>query len=330
MTTMLRWRGCWTTGRRTRAQLLQSPSTSRRRQLVLQGWCLRRSWGAVGFVVTCACRIDDAAILQELGGSEPLLAESTQTAAQRAAADAAGGGTEPAPEAVGDGVDTSHRGAAEVVLVRAGAQGGVPGTGIKAGTVLLETSVVGPLRSLALCRLVGTMAPVRCSGNNVAVRVLNPNTGCVRTVEFNLDSMRLVSALYGEGLSSFDVVVKLTTAAESAIASHAARRALLALLLVWPPSVRFGLAAVGGAVDFVSLARVVAASESVFSSSRGVGAGSSSPLMGVVSRKLLELLALEHSGVADVSVGPAAGVLPLPMCLYRVCVSAVHARSCLC
>ena len=76
---------------------------------------------------------------------------------------------------------------------------------------------------------------------------------------------------------------------------------------MWPSSIPFGLAAVGGAVDFVSLARVVAAAENVFAASRGVGSGYASPLMGVVSRKLLELLALEHSGVPDASRGGAAG-----------------------
>lgn len=89
---------------------------------------------------------------------------------------------------------------------------------------------------------------------------------------------------------------------ESALATHAARRAVMSLLLSWPVAIPCTLATVGGADALLSLAKVVAASENVFST-LGTESGDRtssavSPLMDLVKNRLKGFLQLERGASA--------------------------------
>jgi hypothetical protein len=100
---------------------------------------------------------------------------------------------------------------------------------------------------------------------------------------------------------------------ELALATHAARRAVLSLLLLWPPKVPCSLPAVGGATALLSLTKVIAASENVFDRATSLDGASmaSSPLMDLLKNQLKAFLQQERSATP--------GVPSLASCLIEDC-----------
>lgn len=85
----------------------------------------------------------------------------------------------------------------------------------------------------------------------------------------------------------------LSAITEAALGTLAARRAVLSLMLSWPPSVPCTLASLGGARNLLSLAKMIAGSENVFS--YGTGLAAATPMMGVVKHRMREFLVQERA-----------------------------------
>ncbi len=76
----------------------------------------------------------------------------------------------------------------------------------------------------------------------------------------------------------------MSAVVESALATHAARRAVLSLLLAWPSRLPCTIDSIGGVSNMLLLAKMVAGSESVFSRTSAV------PLMDVIKNRIRAFL----------------------------------------
>lgn len=195
------------------------------------------------------------------------------------------------------------RGAAEGLLQPAS----MAGREMPGGTALFVTRQTGTVDSLRTsCRYVGTMVHGSTHGTDVQMRLLNEDTGLLGDSRVSINDLRVATAMYGKGLEEPDVFNYLTATAESAIATMAARRALLTLLLIWPREIPLTVHTIGGAADVVNLAKFVAASENIFANTREARASGNvevlpSPLMDVVRDTVKDLLVKEARGDANPS-----------------------------
>lgn len=196
-------------------------------------------------------------------------------------------------------VNEGSRGAPEAQLELAS---GASRTSLKPCSLVLYSNKLGEVQQLAVAGTLCTIVPRTLSGTRVSVRVVSPSSGTATIHEdLSWDNLRCITTSYSLPLTDISVIRLLSVMTESALATHAARRAVMSLLLAWPAGVPCTLAAVGGPGAMLSLAKVVAASENVFSqlgNEEGGGrsaSSSSSPLMDLVKNRLKGFLQQEST-----------------------------------
>jgi len=120
---------------------------------------------------------------------------------------------------------------------------------------------------------IGTVVGGSAGQNMLAVRTIDPMSGYSRVSRVPVGMLRSLEAVYGEALASPEVLSDLSGATEQAIATRAARRTVLALLLTWPKSIRFDSRSLGSPAHLVCLTRFVAASEHALEQASGLFEG---------------------------------------------------------
>lgn len=218
------------------------------------------------------------------------------------------------------------RGALDVLVepVSSASGGGITGSTLFDGQVVLLLNNGEESAEVALLGdelMQGTVVGGTLGNHEVDVRVGHPASGHCVVMRVPLDTIRVVERLHGHPARDTSSVAFQSAAVESTLAVHAARRAVLSLLVAWPAKTPFSVRALGGPSRLLSLAKVVAASECIFGESHSQGSGqsrlgaaSTSPLMLVVQAKLLRMIEQEVqtsiSRGGGATAGAGSGILP--------------------
>jgi E3 ubiquitin-protein ligase HERC2 len=217
------------------------------------------------------------------------------------------------------------RGAIDVSLepLSSASGGGITGSTLTDGQVVLlsqgfidscDMSLLGDDEMLATV-VGGTLA-----NNAIDIRVGHAAAGFRTVVRVPLDALRVIERVHGHPARDGSSVAFQSAAVEATLTVHAARRAVLSLLVAWPEGVPFSVRAIGGPERLLSLAKVIAASECIFGDSSPtsraahLGNAAASPLMLVVQSKLLSMIEAEvqatHGESSATALTGTLGILP--------------------
>ena len=242
----------------------------------------------------------------------------------------AGGKAEEGDEAKdGDGDHADAGGAPEALLQLVNAGAGVaPGAGLQGGVTLLYTRHTGIVERLCDVGVQGAMIPHSAVGNAISLRIVDVELAKLREVTVSLDQVRVVTTLYGHKVAGAALIRQLAVGTEMALATHAARRAVLSLLLTWPAAIPLTLRAMGGAAQLVNMSKFVASSEHVFDARDGQAGPGFSPLTDVLRSKLRWFLMAEASGGGGGERGAGGGSWACEMCTLINPMSAAQCSMC--